>query len=242
MNFWQGPQLRALSQGSDLVFVVVGKWRQQYARWFYGKPVQHLPVGSNIPREALSRFEARRRLGIAEEKLVLGVFGQGHHSQRWDLAAAAVCHLSRQGVPTVVLHLGPGTSHAREVFKGLEIISDGFLEAREVSRRLSAVDIFLAPFEDGISTRRGTLMAALQHGLPVVGTSGRATDDLLLQSDGVSLILTRLEISEYVRAVERVYSRPDLQTSLRSGSRRLFEAEFSWPVIAQKLIRYLQEM
>ena len=56
--------------------------------------------------------------------------------------------------------------------------------ADEVSRRLSAADLNLSAFIDGVSTRRGSLMAALQHGVASVGTRGYLTDQMLLNEDG----------------------------------------------------------
>jgi len=40
------------------------------------------------------------------------------------------------------------------------------------------MDLFLSPFSDGVSTRRGSVMAALQHGVPVASTIGIWSDRL----------------------------------------------------------------
>ncbi len=41
-----------------------------------------------------------------------------------------------------------------------------------VAEAIAAMDIMLNPFTDGISTRRGSALAALQQGVPLVTTKG----------------------------------------------------------------------
>src|SRR5262249_28838598 len=47
-------------------------------------------------------------------------------------------------------------------------------------------DLMLLPLTDGVSTKRGTLMAALAHGVPVVGLQGTRTDRIL-RGDALTL-------------------------------------------------------
>ena len=41
------------------------------------------------------------------------------------------------------------------------------------------MDLHLAPYSDGVSTRRGAFLAGLQHGVSSVTTIGKHTDSLL---------------------------------------------------------------
>ncbi|MBI3815605.1 MAG: methyltransferase domain-containing protein, partial [Nitrospinae bacterium] len=63
----------------------------------------------------------------------------------------------------------------------------GYCSSEDVSRYLSASDIFLLPLIDGVSSRRTTLMTALQHCVPVVSTSGFLTDDIFLKEQFILL-------------------------------------------------------
>jgi hypothetical protein len=54
----------------------------------------------------------------------------------------------------------------------------GPLPAADVSAWLQSIDVLLAPFSDGMTTRRTTVMAAMAHGVPVVTTRGRLTDPI----------------------------------------------------------------
>jgi len=241
MNLWQGPQLRHLCRHADVVFTVVQRWAGRYKAWFGDKPIHHLPVGSNVPSVPISKKEARERLRLRDNTLLLTVFGQGHHSQTWDLAKAAARQLKSSGQDVAVLHLGPGKDYAESLFKDLLWRSDGVLPAEELSRRLAATDVFLAPFADGISTRRTTAMAALQHGLPVVSTRGDATDEVFLNADGQAMILTPAdEPAAFANAVADVACDASKRGALAASAKSLYETCFSWSVIASRLVAVLQ--
>ena len=65
--------------------------------------------------------------------------------------------------------------------------TDG-LANEEVSVHLSACDLMIQPYPDGISTRRTSAMAALLHGKPVVTTSGRLTEPLWSETGAVAAV------------------------------------------------------
>lgn len=242
MNLWQGPQLRALARESDIAFVVVDGWRHRYAQWLGATPSYHLPVGSNIVCANTSRVEARQALGIGDGALLVTIFGQGHHSQQWELVARTCRRLLSRHPGVEVLHLGPRHTWLDGLFQDVRVRSDGYLPADEVSRRLAAADLFLSPFADGVSTRRTTLMAALQHGLPVVGTRGEATDAVLSDANGHALVLAPCDDEDaFIEAVMRLADDPSLRGTLAAGARGLYERSFSWPVIARTLTSVLEE-
>src|SRR6056297_3477403 len=84
MSLWQRPQFWALGHSADHVFLSIDAWAQKYQRWFPRTPVEHLPVGSNIPRRSISRAAARRELNLPDDAFVVGVFGSAHPSRQLD--------------------------------------------------------------------------------------------------------------------------------------------------------------
>jgi glycosyltransferase involved in cell wall biosynthesis len=106
---------------------------------------------------------------------------------------------------------------------------------------LSAADIFLAPYEDGISTRRTTLMAALQHGIPVVATLGPLTDRLLREA-GSRLDLVPVEDrAAFAERVSRLAQDPERRKALGAAGRTFYEEQFAWPVVSRRLREVLDE-
>jgi glycosyltransferase involved in cell wall biosynthesis len=121
----------------------------------------------------------------------------------------------------------------------VRLIEPGRLEASDLARHLAAADLFVAPFVDGVSTRRTTLMAALQHGLPVVGTDGRLTDGVLRSSHALTLVSVddRQGLSDAARGLA---GDPGRRHALGAAGRELYERAFAWPVIAATIVAALR--
>src|SRR5205823_9099897 len=141
-------------------------------------------VGSNIPLATLEgqdRVRLRRQLlGDSEGFLVAG-FGARHDR---DITGAlyALGRLKRER-PAKLVWIGGGSASEQERLSigeamrlnGLEendVHWTGQLPHSNVSNLLSVCDLMMLPFVDGISTRRGSAAAALQHGLPLLTTRG----------------------------------------------------------------------
>jgi glycosyltransferase involved in cell wall biosynthesis len=241
MRVWQRWQFRALGRLADVVFFSIDPWVQRYRSWFPDRPVIHLPVGSNIPRIQMERHEAKARLGIDKDHVVLGIFGTIDASRNMPWLRAAVETAERSGRDVVVVYIGTDVSAVKELTQRLPVLAHGPLAADEVSRRLSAVDVYLTPFSDGVSTRRGSMMAGLQHGLATVGTYGELTDDILRNEDGKALLLSDVtSLDGFARNVRKLMDDADFRRRLGAASQALYEREFCWPRIAQRLLNSLR--
>jgi glycosyltransferase involved in cell wall biosynthesis len=71
---------------------------------------------------------------------------------------------------------------------GARVHWTGFLNDAGVSEHLQASDLMVLPYRDGISLRRGTLMAALAHGRPILSTTPAAPIAELRHGDNVWLV------------------------------------------------------
>ena len=240
MTLWQRRQFRQLGRSADALFFSIEAWTRDFARWFPGKTLVHLPVGSNIPHVPMSRTEARARLGIADDTLVLGLFGGMHISRLIEWSRDAAQAVAAMGQPLLVLHAGPDADAVQHLFSGLPVRAEGPLPAEEISRRFAAMDLFLSPFSDGISTRRGSLMTGLQHGIAAVGTRGHHTDSLLAREDGKALLLAGTDDpAAFIAQVLALAGSRDRRTTLGCAGQALFKHEFSWEQIAARLLSHL---
>ena len=238
MSTWQRWQFRRLGRAADVLFFSIDAWAEGHRRWFPGKPIHHLPVGSNVPRVPIGAAEARDRLGIDPDEVVLGVFGNGHVSRSFGTVAVAADAVRRAGRRPRVLYIGPDGAAVRAALGGdRTAITDGPLPAEEVSRRLAAVDLALSTYTDGVSTRRGAMMAALQHGLTVVGTHGVNTDPELLAANGPAVVLTPAgDDPAFAAAVNRLATDPAERRRLGSEGSALFDRRYAWPAIADLML------
>ncbi len=95
-----------------------------------------------------------------------------------------------------------------------------------LSRDLQSCDLLVQPYTDGVSTRRGTLMAALAHGLPVVTTTGPLSEPFWKNSESVVATSPddRASISRIILELAR---QPERRMRLGLSARQMYEARFS---------------
>ncbi len=233
-------QLWSLARASDVIFTATEPWVGRLAKWFPRKTIKHLPVGSNMPCVSVSRNEARERLGISEQTTVLGLFGRlqktrslGHISQAIEKTRAA-------GLDVLILYMGHDSEAARRHLGNVPLKAEGLLTPEEISKRFAAMDVYLMPIDEGISTRRTSLMTGLQHGIATVATSGQATDALLLREDGKAFLLADVSAPRvFGDHVVDLISNSARRKSLSDGASQLFSREFTWDRISQTLLETL---
>jgi len=240
MYCWQQPIFRAVCRVADVAFVSTERWIPQVQRIAPQLPVRHLPVGSNIPLCRVSREEARERLGIEQGALVLGVFGGAHISRRLGWIAATVREVRKRNTerPTLLLYVGADGRAVQAACPEANIIDSGPVPGMEVGLRLRAMDAMVSPFLDGISTRRGSVIAALQHGVPVASTRSSWTDRVFLAMTPIPLLLSvansatrfAIEVSGWL---ERLRGIPQME--VQSEVCQFHGQHFLWSAISGKL-------
>jgi len=240
MSAWQRVQLCLLRAASDVHICSIEEWAGRLRRMPPWTPVHHLPVSSNLPDARAHRDAARTELGVDEHTVVLACFGLKHAGRLPGHAAAAADAVVRAGHRAYLLDFGTGT-RLHEVNGDLTVHSPGFLDAEPLARLLSAADIFLAPYADGVSTRRTTVMAALQHEIAVVATIGSLTDRLIREADGALELVPVDSPREFAERVRALADDRERRERVARAGRALYDDEFAWPVITRRLVRLLGE-
>jgi glycosyltransferase involved in cell wall biosynthesis len=142
------------------------------------------------------------------------------------------------GIPHRVVHIGPDREEVAQRLEGAPLLELGTLEPDEVSRALRTADIFLSPISDGASSRRGSLLAGLHHGLCCLTTAGDSTDRLFHdQADrGVVFARDREDFSRLTVALAR-----DPERCRRHGQQAavFYQENFAWESIAETCLREL---
>lgn len=228
----QKHRLERLVRSSRTVFSASEPLVREMMTWTGGTNVHYLPIGSNFQVASGGREEWRAARGIGPESFVLTLFGGGT-SLRW---------LSGH-VDTVDARLRRAGVAARWVLLGG--VPEGWFDLRspthtpgrvtdtEISKWLQASDLFLMPHQAGVCGKRGTLMAAMQHGLPVAGTRGTMTDAFWSSVPGVMLtpIWSRRGLAEAVLEMARDGTR---RKALGTANRSYFLEHFTWDAIASR--------
>jgi glycosyltransferase involved in cell wall biosynthesis len=242
MASWQVPQYWQLGQTADIFFTSADAWAKHARGWFTKIPVCHLPVGSTMPYVPITRTEARQRLGIPDDVVAVGVFGTAHVSRLLPLVASTLSKARASNRDARLLYIGPDGAAVREVMGEQEpLCADGPLPADEVSRRFSAMDLYLAPFLDGVSTRRTSLMTSFQHGIAAVGTDGHHTDTVFREMAEKAILLAPVgDDAAFVRQTLRLIQDASLREKIAAEGKALYETQFDWKPVVQSFLAGLR--
>lgn len=217
-----------------------------------------VPIGSNITPgpgfvSEAERNEYRAKLGLAKSDFAVGYFGLTNRSKGVDILLEALARLRQQepGWKLVIIggEVGETDRTNREYARELaalseklnletDIIRTGHLSPEETSRTLFALDAVALPFRDGASFRRGSLLAPLAHGLPVITTEGQFSK---IGANGPQLISGRNVVQvesenpeALVSALEKVRHDAGLKEKLSAGALDL-SRHFEWDSIAARM-------
>jgi glycosyltransferase involved in cell wall biosynthesis len=229
----QRLQLRAILREADLAYCSTTSVLADVRSLDPMVEARHLAVGSNLPDRRGDRDSVRVRLGVEDDGIVVAAFGTNHPARMMDWVSAAANAVVRSGRPTTLLNLGAGAPAPDATEAAVRVISPGMLEEGELASLLAASDVFVAPFTDGISTRRTTIMAALQHEIAVVGTRGPNTDAVFERSPDAVLLVDGGVQDAFADAVARLVDDADGRARRARAGRRLFDQHFAWPVIGR---------
>jgi len=215
-----------------------------------------LPIGSNIPVQPPPDFERARlrsRLGVGEGDFLLGYFGFLNHSKGGDTLIRALSILADRRARVKLVLIGGQTSSSdptdaafsAEIEKlivrhGLEerIVRTGFIATPDVSAHLLACDAVALPYRDGVSLRRGSLMAALAHGCAIIST--HPAFPLPELRDGENLRLVPPDSPQaLVLAISELLEAPELRARLGAAARETAQ-QFRWEAIAARLLDFLR--
>jgi glycosyltransferase involved in cell wall biosynthesis len=238
---WQRLQLRVLGELADVLVFVIEAWSKRLKSWFPRARVLHLPVGNTIPRVEVDRARLRGELGLPSDALILGWFGRAQPSRNVESIHHAIAGAKRAGANPFVLHIGVGAGLAKEALRDVpqsKVV--GTLPADGISRHLSAMDIYLAPINEGVSSRNTSVMAAFAHGLAVIGTAGESTDRIFHEHRDRALLLVDGGKREgFEAAAQRLSESAALRQSLGQAAERLVAEHFSWDAISERLLTAL---
>ena len=234
MQIWQKPLFRQMCRVADIAFSSTEKYARQVHSVNPTLQCRALGVGSNVSLCELSQVNARAVLGIPREILVLGVFGSAHISRRLDWIAQTLRAAREKRGEVILLYVGGHGQSVLAVCGSNGLIDAGIQDEMRVGLYLRAMDLILAPFSDGISSRRGSIMASLQHGIPVASTLHEESDQVFQGKVPANLLLSKARsIHGFATDVSRWLS--DCSWKPRVPCEELasfYERHFSWGRIA----------
>src|SRR6202166_4952562 len=203
-----------------------------------------IPVGANLPAPERAWEEKRSSTGSKPVVAVFSLSDQPTFAKEVSQIAQAVSNAAKQVGAVEVVVLGrnseSGGEELRLTLAGslAEVRILGLISGDEVVRVLGASDVML--FARGpISSRRGSAIAGVACGLPVVAEEGSETAPPITEA-GVDLVPEELVPEEFGVALARVLIDPLYRASLAQRSRDAQRRFFSWSVIARQYTQALR--
>lgn len=205
---------------------------REFGRLLPNSRLRWLPIGSNIPLITSSKSSLRYQLNIRPNENILVLFGGGKSFQLMHhyITMTEKCLTSRS-IDYKILLLGnidPSFFHKKS-----NIIQPGFLSPSSLSHWLTASDIMLMPHFSGLSSKRGTLITALQHRLPVVGLRTSTTDYFWNTHNGI-LLVPKGEPSMFASTVSDLALSSDLRLRLGTLNSQIYHQTFTWARIIDR--------
>jgi glycosyltransferase involved in cell wall biosynthesis len=187
-----------------------------------GAPQTVIPIGSNVP--ATATYGSRDRTVV-----YFGQIRPNKGIEHFVELARRSIELQRQ----LSFHIiGSAPVAHQKYLKELQQSAPGVirwsidLEFARVSEILACSFAAYLPFPDGVSERRGSMLAALTNGLPVLSTVGAATPPEMLPS-----FLPTESSDEALSLLDELVDDPERHTRLCAMSRR-HAARYTWSSIA----------
>lgn len=206
----------------------------------YPKRTAFIPVGSNFPGAGAAT--ARATLPSVPTVAVFGVtWGPRCEQEVKDIAYAMKQAAAR--LPRVrLMVIGRGSREAEPALRrelsgtNVELSVLGVLPPKELRQNLSQADVMLC-VRGHISSRRGSAIAGIECGLPVIGYRGPET--ALPMTEAGVLLFDSNDLGGLADALTRVLTDERLYQDLRQRNLIAAQKYFSWDAIAAQFIRVL---
>ena len=257
--------VRRLARNADLAITTNAADHEELRPDARGPLHALVPIGSNIedaPPEGYEREIFRTNAGYGSNALVLAYFGFMNESKGGWTLLEALTQLREAGRDARLVMIGGALGASdptnadylsrfeTEIAKrelGAHVRFTGHLASAGVSAWLHAADLAALPYEDGASFRRGSLLAALRHGLPTVTTwpeeaqiSGDA--ELPALEDGKSVRLIKPGDAAALAATAMEIVDDGALSARLSAEGRALAMHFGWAAIAEQHERLYREV
>lgn len=220
------------------------------------RPVREIPIGSNIhvyQPNPIELQEVRDSFKLQPDDVLLGYFGFLNESKGADILLKALAQLGKK-YHLVFIGGRTGSSDPtnnqifwtqldqliRAYHLEKRVFWTGYISDVRVSTHLQAVDLMVMPYKDGVSLRRGTLMAALAHGRPLLTTQPAHPVSEIVHGENSWLVPVN-DVEAVSAGVKFLMQQPELRQKLGQGGAEIAQ-QFSWEKIAQKTAAFFEEL
>ncbi len=238
-------QLRVMRQTLQAVEIAIFTVPLHVISWLAHAPsnAAFIPVGANLPVPAPAPKRSDRREQVPFTVAVFGITEGATGRNECQRIADALRFAAKNGTRLRLHAFGRGASECEPQLRTalrdvpVEVRVEGILPAEQVVEALSSSDVALfvrAP----ISSRRGSAIAGIACGLPVLAYAGAETSPPITDA---GVVLVSAEKNELGEALLRIVSDTALRESLAVRSRRTYQEHFGWDAIGGRFVEVLSK-
>jgi glycosyltransferase involved in cell wall biosynthesis len=213
----------------------------------------HIPIGSNIFPGLIKKYDRekiKKKYSIKLNESILAYFGMAYPGKGIHmLFETAKILMLKYKLHFKLFVIGGGISDASEYIQkqkkfvqklGLSnnVFFTGRIESSEVSELLNVSDVVVLPFTSGVSDRRGSLIAALDHNKAIVTTKPSIAMDLFRNGENM-IWPDQICAESFAVKVNDVLQDKFLRQRLENGAKDLAR-NYQWKDIAKKTDHFFQ--
>ena len=220
-----------VARSAERIFVSTTSWEPQLRSMIAGsRVIRCVPIPSSVEVVRDTARTTAIRNALASGRMLVGHFGT-FSSSIADTLAGAITKIAAQRGDATFLLLGRNSDAFRERLLSADaslagrVHATGELNAAELSNHISACDLMLQPYPDGISTRRTTAMAALSHGVALVTTAGHLTEHFWSDASAIAMAPARDSAALATETIRLLDDQRD-RNRLATAGRALYAAKF----------------
>lgn len=187
-----------------------------------------LPVPSNVAVVSDEAKVKEIRSRLSPQGFLIGHFGTFGRAIT-DLLEPIVVDVLQKTVWSVVL-LGSNSEEFRNRLLKLypelasRVHATGYLDDATMSCYLSACDVVIQPYPEGLTARRGSALAPLAHGRPLVTNATERTEALWKETR--SVLFAPMTPSSFLEAVQCLAENPSEAKRLSAAARQTYLSYF----------------
>ncbi|MBZ0283545.1 MAG: glycosyltransferase [Anaerolineae bacterium] len=254
-----GLRKRIVKHLAEVSDAIIATNHEDFEQLNYVSHKTLIPIGSNILKTVPLNFESniwRAKAGAQADDFLIAYFGLFNHTKGLETLLTSFHNLHKSGIPARLIFVGGGAGSSdpsnatfiNQMNQQIEqlklneyICRTGYLENdAEVGAYLTASDVVALPFLDGASYRRGSLMAAIHYGCPIVTTQPQTPISTFKDGENMRLVKSGDSVA-LTSALRELHESPELRKHLQHGAAKLAN-EFEWLHIAQAHIQFFQQV
>ncbi|MDD4955626.1 MAG: glycosyltransferase family 4 protein [Candidatus Omnitrophica bacterium] len=232
----------------DKIVLTVSEEKEYLAKKmpFLRSKLEVIHISSNIKPVTMDSGEKkliRQKLGVLEGETLISNFGYILPKKGLETLLYCLKILKEEGSLIKLIFISeflPQENKYHASLKGLAcslnvsdlIIWTGYCPEEEASRYLLSSDICVELYDDGVSYRRGSFLAALCHGLPVIVNIKEKLPDGLKDSENILAVPVK-DAKKLADAVKKLIASGELRARLGCFAKELSEI-FSYENVAKE--------